>query len=32
MWDDKLRKPHWGEDICFEQISGIIYVHVQDWA
>lgn len=31
MWDDKLRKPHWGEEVRFKRISDSIEIHVQDW-
>ena len=30
MRNDKLRKPHWGEGVCFERIPGSIQVYIQD--
>lgn len=32
VWDNKLRKPHRGEEICFKRIPGGIRVHIQDRA
>jgi hypothetical protein len=31
VWDDELRKPHWGEEIGFKRLAGNIQVHIQDW-
>ena len=32
VWDNKLRKPQWAEEIRLKRVSGSIQVHVQDWA
>ena len=32
MWDDKLRKPHWGEEVRFKRCPGGVQLHIQDWA
>lgn len=32
MWNDKLRKPHRGEEVRLERASGSIQIHVQGWA
>ena len=32
VWDDKLRKPQWGEEVRLKRVSGSIQVYVQNWA
>lgn len=32
VWDDKLREPHWSEEVYFEHVPGSSLVNIQDRA